>query len=60
MTCLNCGNKKMRKVTIGTITKIHYLQCTNCERVVFEAPDHIPLEQKERYLRRIKKGKGND
>jgi transcription elongation factor Elf1 len=58
MKCTNCGHEEIRKCTISAPNGyIHYLQCKNCEHVVGEAPEHIPNEQKERYLERIKKGK---
>lgn len=61
MKCKYCGHTESRKVTVGQIKsatgQIHYLQCKNCEHVIYEAPDHIPHDQRERYLKRIQEGK---
>jgi hypothetical protein len=61
MICQYCGNRRypfrITKINRNVNQYITFISCGNCENVVFEPPDHIPEEQKERYLERIQKGK---
>ena len=60
MICPYCKSRRTRKATVSSTSgQIHYIQCKNCEHVVYEAPDYVPKEQKERFINRIQKGKND-